>query len=404
VALLLLATGCGGGDSSGGSGGVGPAGTGGQTATAPNVVPLTVDSGPPGVDYINGLFVTVTLCVPGTTSCQTFDHFLVDTGSIGVRVLSSMVTLSLPALMNASNHALAECIPFVDGTAWGPVGVADVKLGGESASSLPIQLIGDQTYAVPSSCTGSPVTDLQSLSANGILGVGVFPQDCGDACAQPASSRANPGLYYACSAPQSCAVTSVSVAQQVSHPVAAFPVDNDGSIIRLPGIDAGGAPVVTGTLTFGIGTQSNNGLGSAIVLPLDDMGFVGTTFPPGGTTYNSYVDSGSNGLYFLNSGLAGLPLCAGGLDAFYCPAATANLSAVVSVNGGAGATVPFTVGNLATFRAANSAFSNLGGPMPGFPTDSRIPGFDWGLPFFFGRSVYTAIAGRGSPVGPYFAF
>jgi hypothetical protein len=32
--------------------------------------------------------------------------------------------------------------------------------------------------------------------------------------------------------------------------------------------------------------------------------------------------------------------------------------------------------------------------------------FDWGLPFFFGRKVYTAIDGQNTPggVGPYWAY
>jgi hypothetical protein len=32
--------------------------------------------------------------------------------------------------------------------------------------------------------------------------------------------------------------------------------------------------------------------------------------------------------------------------------------------------------------------------------------FDWGLPFFFGRTVFTAIEGMSTPggTGPYFAF
>jgi hypothetical protein len=40
----------------------------------------------------------------------------------------------------------------------------------------------------------------------------------------------------------------------------------------------------------------------------------------------------------------------------------------------------------------------VAGPNPG--------GFAWGLPFFFGRTVFTAIDGQTTPggVGPYFAF
>jgi hypothetical protein len=40
----------------------------------------------------------------------------------------------------------------------------------------------------------------------------------------------------------------------------------------------------------------------------------------------------------------------------------------------------------------------VGGPNPG--------AFDWGLPFFFGRQVFTAIEGASTPggSGPYFAF
>jgi hypothetical protein len=49
----------------------------------PNVVALTADSGPAslvplGTAYLNGAFVTVTVCVPGTTTCQNVDHVLVD--------------------------------------------------------------------------------------------------------------------------------------------------------------------------------------------------------------------------------------------------------------------------------------------------------------------------------------
>jgi hypothetical protein len=326
---------------------------------------------------------------------------------VGVRVLESELTLALPAVTNSGGQPLAECTPFVDGTAWGPVHMADVMLGGELAANLPIQLIGEKTFAMPASCTGSAITDFESLAANGILGVGVSLHDCGARCAQPATSVENPGLYYECASAQSCSITAVPRAQQVAHPVAAFPVNNNGTIIQLPSIPASGVPSVPGLMTFGIGTQANNGLGGATVLALDADGYVSTTFPVGGTDdYTSFLDSGSNGIFFLDAATSDLKLCTGKLSSFYCPASTANLSAVLSSSNGASATIAFSVANAAKLNASAFAFSNLAGPMPGFLTDKTLPWFDWGLPFFFGRSVYTAIEEQETPAGagPYFAF
>jgi hypothetical protein len=290
------------------------------------------------------------------------------------------------------------------------VRIADVTLGGESAANLPVQLIGEITYTMPTSCTGTPITDFKTLAANGILGVGVYLQDCGTACAQAATSKYNPGLYYACSgsATTSCSITQVPVAQQVAHPVAAFPVDNNGTIIQLPSVAANGAPSVPGLLVFGIGTQANNGLGNATVLALDGLGYVSTTFPVGGTKkYTSYLDSGSNGLFFLNAATTGLTACTGGLKDFYCPSSTTTLSATLSSNNGASANIEFSVGNASKMSNSAYALSNLAGPMPGFPSSSNsVPSFDWGLPFYYGRTVYTAIEARDTPggPGPYFAF
>jgi hypothetical protein len=394
------------GQTTGGSGGAG----GSLVATEPNMLLATVDPGPQNIGYTNGLFASVTLCEPGTANCQTIDHLLVDTGSVGVRVLESELKLALPTAENASGLALAECTPFVDGTAWGPVKIADVTIGGETAANLPIQLIGEATYGMPTTCTGTPITDFKTLAANGILGVGVYLQDCGTPCAQPTNSRSNPGLYYACSSATatSCKIAQVSVAQQGAHPVAGFPIDNNGTIIQLPSVPASGAPSVPGMLVFGIGTQANNGLGNATVLALD-AGYVSTTFPVGSTkTYTSYLDSGSNGLFFLNAATSGIAQCtSSGLKDFYCPTTTTSLSATLSSINGASANIAFSVGN--TSKMSNSAYalSNLAGPMPGFPSsDNSVPSFDWGLPFYYGRTVYTAIETRDTPAGqgPYFAF
>jgi len=101
----------------------------------------------------------------------------------------------------------------------------------------------------------------------------------------------------------------------------------------------------------------------------------------------------------LDSNTTGFPAC---LDytLWYCPSSTQSLSAVNQGMNGATSTVNFTVGNADTLAAnLNDAVANgLAGPNPG--------GFDWGLPFFFGRSVYTAIEGHSTPggQGPYWAY
>jgi hypothetical protein len=415
AAILVLLSGCGnsGGPAifplSGGTAGSSVPTGGSQTCgsqaamTGPNVLDVIVDPGPPGLNspYINGLFATATICDPGTSNCQTIDHLLVDTGSVGVRVIESLLTLSLPNVTNASGQNLAECAPFVDSSAWGPLKTADVRIGSNTAAGLTIQLVGENTYPLPTSCagTGPASIDVQTLGANGFLGVGVFLQDCGTGCALSARSPANPGAYYACSTPTGgCAVASVPTSLQVSHPVAAFPADNNGVIIQLPCVSASGAPSVPGQLIFGIGTQSNNGLGSAAVFTLDAYGDASTTFPIGGTAYTSFIDSGSNGIFFLDSATSKLPQCTdAGNTQWYCPSSTTNLSATLAGATGGTARVNFSVGNAARVPVSASAFY-MAGPMPGY--------FDWGLPFFFGRAVYTAIENQSTPagVGPYVAF
>ena len=78
------------------SGAGGPPAAGGPTLDS-NEVPIVVNAGPAGAqtDFVNGLFVSVTLCVPGSSNCQIIDGISVDTGSTGLRVLSSALTIPL---------------------------------------------------------------------------------------------------------------------------------------------------------------------------------------------------------------------------------------------------------------------------------------------------------------------
>ena len=399
LSLLLLATalGCGSGQGSSSNPANNPAAsTGGNTNTVAaagnNVQPVSVSSGP------NFVVTTVTVCVPGGT-CVDVPNVLVDTGSFGLRILASAVAgLALPR-SNVAGGPLAECVQFIDNSlVWGPVVRADVKMAGEVASAVPIQLIGDPGLPnIPAGCgTAANAHDSsQTLGSNGILGIGFFVHDCGQNCVL----NANLGQYFVCPTSASCAGTTVTLADQVQNPVAAFAgPDNNGTILELPTVPASGRASVTGSLVFGIGTQTNNGLGSATVLTVDATGnfttrYNGQSFP------FSFIDSGSNAIYFLDSTTTGFPACSNtgrfgpAVVNFYCPGGPQTLSAThVGING-ASSNFSFTVANGETeFNTGSEALSNIAGP--------HVSNFDWGLPFFYGRNVYTAIQGANTPAGP----
>jgi hypothetical protein len=335
---------------------------------------------------------SVTLCVPGTDNCQTIDNIQVDTGSQGLRILASALspTLALPAITSTNGSSVAQCAVFGTGYTWGAVRSADIRLAGQTAGATSVQVIADP--AVPAAavdCTqsGLPMLTAARLRSNGILGVGPFIADCGGACA----SSPLPRWYYAC-ASGNCVASTLAVAQQVTNPVARFPADNNGVLIELPAVPDAGAPAVAGTMTFGIGSQSNNLLGDATVLQGSALsGYVNTIFS--GNTYStSFIDSGSNGLFFPSTSLT---VC--GL--WYCPPTPQSFAATLRSTSGTTRDVNFAVSTSTTlFASGNNAFSNLAGPVGNY--------FDWGLPFFFGRRVFTALEGRVTPagVGPYYAF
>jgi hypothetical protein len=184
-----------------------------------------------------------------------------------------------------------------------------------------------------------------------------------------------------------------------------FPQDNNGLAIVLPALGANGASTVSGSMIFGIGTQTNNGLGAAKAQAAsDETGYFTTTY--NGVAYsNSFIDSGSNALFFLATSNTGLPECSSQASGFYCPASATSFTAITSgpnPNGSSVAVsenVSFSIANALTlFNTGFTAFNNLGGDNPGV--------FDWGLPFFFGRTVFIGIESQESAAGagPYWAF
>jgi hypothetical protein len=400
VALCLSAMSCGGG----GDDTAGTPTTPPPPAPAANTASVIVDQGPTvngsPLGSVNTLFTTVTVCVPGsTTSCQTIDHIQVDTGSYGLRLLAPVLTVTLPVETLSSGGSLVECVQFVDGYSWGPVATADLTIAGETAKSVPVQSIGDSRFAaVPSQCSstgGTQEDTVTSFGANGILGIGPFASDCGD-CDTVANN-----LYYACAT--TCTETTVPLAMQVPNPVTLFAADNNGIIIDLPAAAAGGALTLSGSLIFGIDTQSDNQSGTQTVLNVDDNGELAMTFN-GQTLANSFIDSGSNGIFFADNSIS--TCTTSGFTTFYCPASTLNLGlSIQGVNGTMANNLVFSVGNAETMLNDNPTFNvfpELAGTLPA----GNAGTFDYGLAFFYGKRVAVAVQGFMTSVGtgPYIAF
>jgi hypothetical protein len=389
----------------------------------PETALISVNGGPvPGQVYRNGAFIDgVTICNPGSISgvntvqfpvCQTVDGILVDTGSSGLRILQSQIPLlTLPTLTNLTvgnvSNTLENCYAFSDGNfVWGPVSKADVYIAGEWVSSYVgtsspanIQVISSPVTSslglgIPDGCANGGV-DLNApalLGANGILGIGPEPTDCTlhglDLCsgiAQPTP----PNVYFEC--PKTgCLPTDTPVLasqllfQEVENlvPLLFAP----GTIISFPSVN-GPQANASGTLTF----ASPAALGLTLTTYTLNPNNTFSTTINGQTLTNSFIDSGSNGYYFPGA----LPDCTVSTT-YFCPSSLTPFSAMNQGSTEGQGTVNFSVDNADTLFSTYPGFAALGtlaGPDGTGTCSSGIGActFDWGLPFFLGRQVFTRI-------------
>lgn len=357
-----------------------------------NVMALSI-----ACQYINQPCVSVTVCEPGNASnCTTINNVLIDTGSYGLRVFSSKLpnTLNLPQRTISGNN-LAECVSYADGSSnWGPIKTADVVLGGLTASGIAIQSIDASYGTVPTDC-GTPDSDPSTAGYNAILGVGVFTEDCGIGCQTTTNNR----IYFTCSG-TTCSPVAVPIAQQVSNPVSALPSDNNGVVFQLPSIPSAGSTTASGYVVLGIGTRTNNTPSSANFFQADGNGYFKTIFN-GSTLSSSFIDSGSNGLFFPKPTSLTACSASSGANGFYCPASTTTFTAYqAGASSSTQVSVSFEIQNAANAVVSSpyTMFDNIGGSFTG--------AFDWGLPFYFGRTIYHGIDGKTSPLGtgPYWAW
>ncbi|KVE95706.1 hypothetical protein WJ24_06425 [Burkholderia vietnamiensis] len=406
AATAMLVTACGGGGDSGGStsgGGSGGSSGGGSNVSdgnTANTAVITVGQGAARV--INIPTVNVKICVPGTSTCQVVNNVLVDTASYGLRLVSSALTSSvlngLPQI-TSGGAPVAECGKFVSSYTWGSLRTVDLSIGTEQAPALPVQIIGDLgTANVPASCSNNgartSANTTGDLGANGILGIGPAPLDCGATCATSTSPTYN--NYYACpNGNASCTVALVPTSQQVANPVHRFAADNNGVIVQMPTVSNNGQGSATGLLTFGIGTQSNNALGASTQLTSTSAGDVDATFL--GSSVTAFFDTGSNA-YFFND--AAQTTCSTNTQ-FYCPSSTVTYSATLTGKNGASGGVSMPVGNADALFAAPSTFvyNDIAGP---FGPSGWL---DLGMPHFYGKTIYFGMDKTASGgAQPYVAF
>jgi hypothetical protein len=208
------------------------------------------------------------------------------------------------------------------------------------------------------------------------------------------SAYGQSGFYYACGS-STCTATTEALTLQVGNPVQYFTTDNNGVIVEIAQVADTGATSVSGTLVFGIDTQTNNvlsGLGSTI-FTTDAFGDFTATY--NGTSFadNAFFDTGSNGLFFQDSSISQS-------SGWFAPSSTLGLSATITGSNSSSGTIGFNIANATTlFATGNYAFNDLGAYLSGT--------FDFGAPFFYGRHVYFGITGTsssGGGTGPYVSY
>jgi hypothetical protein len=376
---------------------------GGQ-GTAPSLLP-------------NRPVVSVTICVPNTTNCVEIPNLLLDTGSQGLRVYLS----ALPSGFNTNLqwYGMSECTLFGDNSImWGPVALAIIRMGQESTSQpVPFQIVASDYADGGATCLSTVTSELTSLNEydannppfllsplanyNGIIGVNQIIQDC-PWCADDAEN----GTYYTCTG-TTCTNQAAALNQQVANPIAYMPADNNGITVQFPAAPASGisSEPLSGMAYLGIGTQPNNTpAGSVVMLSLDlnenDTCYTDITTKWNGASICSFLDTGSNGYVFPNVTANALPT---DQNDVFTPGSPMTFSAINVGNNGTQAAASFTVGNVDPYLGSYPVLAQFASDDPNGQLNGQ---FDWGLPFFLGRTVYLGYQGAQTVLGagPFYAY
>ncbi len=277
--------------------------------------------------------------------------------------------------------------------------MANISLGNQSTiESIPIQLInasfadggnecfktlnglGDNGYKL--------ATSPEDFGVNGILGVAPFIND-------------EVSEYFSCNT-SSCSTQSIESNKKLANPIA-FLAESyaNGVTFKFPTLGSNGATGAIGYAVFGVDTNSDNTFESSInIYPIN----IGTTCELFICMYTTllntfiqygFLDTGSNFFYFDDSNI-------NNNNGYYNPNPTLTLYPINTAESNNKVATNINIANLDSliYSTNNTAFSNIGATI-GFD------GFlDYGLPFFFGKTVYICFNGKSCNGinGPYWAF
>ena len=397
--LLIILSACNSGSGSNTSNSTNPVPTPLPTPTSPNLmISVSQNNGSSNIcGNLNIPCVTVTICSPtDSKSCQTVDNILIDSGSVGLRVFNTALgSLASDLPYETSNDEdIGDCVGYGDYSAnWGPVVTAAISLGGQTTTqNVPMQIINASFVDKGTACLTSLgggyklATSPSQSGYNGILGVAPLVHD----------TVTN---YFTCTSSQCTESMSLESSLLVSNPIAYLSESYESGItFQFPAIGANGASNVTGYAIFGVGSNNENTFESGVnIYPISINGncrlfICMQTLLSGTSTHYGFLDTGSNFLYFDD---IQIPKDS---SSFYTPSSTITLSPNnLSISG-----VIATNLNIANadnlLSNNNSAFDNIGANLSSY--------LDYGLPFFYGKTVYICFDGmtcNGTP-GPYWAF
>ena len=309
---------------------------------------------------VNTPVVTLTICVPNTSTCEDVPNILVDIGSTGLR-LSHTLSIASKLPQESENGPITECYGFVSGYNYGPVVTATVTLANQSVT-VPVQISNSQLSA-PSTCTNNSISAPFEPYFNGILGL-LFPQD-------------DNGLYYEGGA----GPTTISTTLMVQNPVFLLgSSENNGVLLSgFPTVSpTQGAPSVSGLLTFGVGSTSG-----LTELETNSSATITASYNDN-SSLTAFFDSGSNGFFIDNQTIP--PCTSASLSGFFCGTETGQSATLTGTNTSTSVNLSFSIENAQTlFATGNQDFSSLGGPTTSF-SPSNV--FDAGFSaFLYGVTI-----------------